>query len=78
MTDQHWIDHAYPLKQIRIELQGTKHSDRESIISQLETVLARLKAGDTCGCEHDDDFGYRFSSTNDAKTSFFEAPAGSD
>jgi hypothetical protein len=56
-----WIKHAYPLQHISIELQGTRQSDRQSLISQLESVLARLRAGELTGEEDDDDFGYRFS-----------------
>lgn len=43
-----------------IRLQGTRHSDKDAIIRQLETVIARLKAGDSSGQDHDDDFGYTF------------------
>jgi hypothetical protein len=60
MPTQNWINHAYPLQQVTIKLQGTRHSDRAEIIKQLETVVARLKAGDMTGLEHDDDFGYSF------------------
>lgn len=60
MSNESWIAHAYPLQQVTIRLQGTRHSDKAAIVSQLETVLARLKAGDTSGKEHDDDFGYTF------------------
>ena len=35
-------------------------SDKAAIIGQLETVLARLKAGYKAGQDHDDDFGYSF------------------
>ena len=66
-----WIIHAYPLQQVRIDLQGTRHSDRQAIIKQLETVLARLRAGDDAGSEHDDDFGYRFAVTTAASSSVF-------
>lgn len=66
-----WIIHAYPLQQVRIELQGTRLSDRQAIIGQLETVLARLRAGDHDGSEHDDDFGYRFTVTSAATASAF-------
>lgn len=76
MQSQDWIDHAYPLQQVRIELQGTRHSDRASVIAQLETVLARLRAGDVAGSEHDDDFGYRFTSTSEGTASMFDEPAG--
>lgn len=76
MANQQWVDHAYPLQQIQIELQGTKHSSREAIINQLEKVLGRLRAGDVSGSDHDDDFGYRFKLTADAHASFFDEPAG--
>lgn len=66
-----WIVHAYPLQHVRIDLQGTRHSDRQAIIDQLETVLARLRAGDDVGSEHDDDFGYRFAVTAAASWSMF-------
>jgi hypothetical protein len=59
--DTSWIAHAYPLQQIRIDLQGTRHSDRAAVIDQLETVLSRLRAGELAGGVDDDDFGYRFA-----------------
>lgn len=40
---QAWIEHAYPLQQVTILLQGTRYSEREYIISQLEIILSRLK-----------------------------------
>lgn len=73
-----WIAHAYPLQQIRIELQGTRHSDRAAVIDQLETVLARLRDGELSGGVDDDDFGYRFVvDGNSAGPSFFDGPARS-
>ena len=60
MANVDWINHAYPLQQITVKLQGTRHSDRDAIVDQLETVLERLRAGDTKGSLHDDDFGYSF------------------
>lgn len=74
---QGWKAHAYPLQQITIQLQGTRHSEREAMIGQLETVLARLRSGELTGEEHDDDFGYRFQvmPASDGP-SFFEEPAG--
>lgn len=60
MSDRAWVEHAYPLQQVKIRLQGTRHSDKDAIIRQLETVIARLKAGDSSGQDHDDDFGYTF------------------
>lgn len=48
------------MQQVTILLQGTRHSEREDIISQLEIILSRLKNGENTGFEHDDDFGYSF------------------
>lgn len=77
LPNQGWIAHAYPLQQITIHLQGTKHSDRAAIIGQLEVVLSRLRAGDLKGQDHDDDFGYRFTvEPTSAGQSFFDDPAG--
>lgn len=73
-----WRAHAYPLKQITIQLQGTRHSSRESMIDQLETVLERLRAGDTSGCRHDDDYGYAFRVADSDGPSFFDDAGGSD
>lgn len=75
MSNDYWIAHAYPLQQITIRLQGARHSDKAAIIAQLETVIARLNAGDTMGQEHDDDFGYAFESVECvAGPSFFDKP----
>jgi len=52
VSNQDWNEHAYPLQQISIQLQGTRHSDRTAIIDQLETVIARLRAGDVRGHDH--------------------------
>lgn len=72
-----WIAHAYPLQQVIIKLQGTRHSDKTVIVEQLETVIARLKAGDLCGAEHDDDFGYTFEFAHTVPgPSFFDEPCG--
>ncbi len=73
-----WATHAYPLQQLTIRLQGTRHSDKAAIIGQLEEVLARLNAGDVSGYEHDDDFGYWFEYVPASSgPSFFEESAGS-
>lgn len=72
-TNQSWIDHAYPLQQVTIKLQGTRHSDRAGIIKQLETVVQRLNAGDVTGQAHDDDFGYLFEYIEESPgPSFFD------
>ncbi len=78
MSNENWIAYAYPLQQVTIKLQGTRHSDKADIVGQLETVLARLKAGDTSGQDHDDDFGYAFEYVASVPgPSFFDDPAGS-
>ncbi|MGK3732590.1 hypothetical protein ACSLO6_27100, partial [Escherichia coli] len=66
------------LQQVTILLQGTRHSEREDIISQLEIILSRLKNGENTGFEHDDDFGYSFQYDAAAvgKSSFFDEAAG--
>jgi hypothetical protein len=77
MANENWIKHAYPLQQITVQLQGTRHSDRDAIIGQLEIVLDRLKRGDVKGERHDDDFGYRFVVEPQSDgPSFFDEPAG--
>lgn len=79
MPNQNWIAHAYPLQQVTVQLQGTKHSDNAAIIGQLEIVLARLRMGELKGQDHDDDFGYRFAvDSASAGPSFFDEPAGSN
>ncbi|NIE78360.1 hypothetical protein F3J45_28440 [Pantoea sp. Ap-967] len=78
MVSKSWIEHAYPLQQVAIYLQGTRHSDRAAIISQLETVLARLKAGENVGREEDDDFGYSFKyvAAAEGEPSYFDEAWG--
>ncbi|HIH2745172.1 TPA: hypothetical protein ACYLN4_000850 [Burkholderia lata] len=72
-----WEEHAYPLQQITVLLQGTRHSEREHVIGQLQTVAARLQAGDMAGMEHDDDFGYSFKVEPASQgPSFFDGAAG--
>lgn len=56
-----WAMHAYPLKRITIEVQGTRHSDPENMLLQVEEVVGKIRAGDLQGEAADDDFGYKFS-----------------
>lgn len=73
MSSESWHAHAYPLQQVTIKLQGTRHSSKDDVIEQLETVLARLKSGDIAGHHHDDDFGYCFEYNGTATApSFFD------
>jgi hypothetical protein len=67
-----WKQHAYPLQLVTIELQGTRHSDMASILSQLDKVRARILAGALAGEESDDDFGYRFAVSSPAESVFPE------
>jgi hypothetical protein len=72
-----WMNHAYPLQQLTIKLQGTRHSNPASIIAHIKTVIDRLNAGDSTGQEHDDDFGYHFEFVKASPgPSFFDSPAG--
>lgn len=73
MPNKAWIEHAYPLQQLTIKLQGTRQTGRADLISLLERVTARLKAGQMAGAEHDDDFGYSFEYRDSVPgPSFFE------
>lgn len=67
---QTWEEHAYPLQLITIELQGTRHSEKEHILSQLEEIVERIKSGHEYGEKSDDDFGYKFTLSSPAKSLF--------
>lgn len=56
-----WAMNAHPLKQINIQLQGTRHSECEIILQQIQEILGRIKRGDVQGESSDDDFGYKFA-----------------
>ena len=71
-----WREQAYPLKQITIRLQGTRHSDVPHIVAQLDKIRDRLLQGDITGTDHDDDFGYAFSVAESPDgPSFFDDPS---
>ncbi|EKT4478419.1 hypothetical protein QEL91_004146 [Pseudomonas putida] len=79
MVSKSWVEHAYPLQQITIQVQGTRHSTCASLIYLLETVISELKAGKSSGTQHDDDFGYSYSYVTDSLgPSFFDEPSLSD
>lgn len=67
MASQSWIEHAYPLKRIAVQVQGTRHSDLKDMANQLRQVADLIDAGQLDGWEDDDDFGYRFA-VEDGKT----------
>lgn len=75
-----WAMHAHPLKQIIIKIQGTRHSEPEIMLQQVEEIVGRIKRGDVQGESSDDDFGYEFSvDVRSNKPSIFgNAPATSD
>jgi hypothetical protein len=73
-----WREHAYPLQQITIKLQGTRRSDRTAILQQLDGIAARLRAGEITGQEDDDDFGYQFKVEGQSNgPSFFDDASSS-
>lgn len=71
MSNQAWKDHAYPLQAIKIELQGTRHSNQAEMLAQLKEVVARIERGDVAGESSDDDFGYKFAVSGGVETSIF-------
>lgn len=78
MVSKEWKDHAYPLQQIVVKVQGRRNSYREDLIHQLELVIARLRTGEQRGAGHDDDFGYLFEVTrSEDGPSFFDEAADS-
>jgi hypothetical protein len=77
MANPAWKEHAHPLKQITIRLQGTRRSEVKSIINLLDEVKAKLLEGFTSGINHDDDFGYQFMLSESEQVSVFgDEPAG--
>lgn len=74
-----WAMHAHPLKQIIIKLQGSRHSEPEIMLQQVEEVVGRIKCGEVQGESSDDDFGYKFSVDlrSDNPSVFGNAPATS-
>lgn len=68
-----WAMNAHPLKQITIDLQGTRHSEVDHMVKQLQEAAERIKRGETQGESSDDDFGYKFSvNSSSNKPSLFD------
>lgn len=61
MPSKDWIEHAYPLQLITVQVQGTRHSELSVMAKELRRVADMIDAGLLTGQEEDDDFGYRFS-----------------
>ena len=79
MAHDEWVGHAYPLQQITVKVQGSRHSSTQDLIELLEIVVARLKQGDATGTADDDGFGYWFELRDAANgPSFFDLPATSE
>ena len=70
-----WKEQAYPLKQLIIKIQGTRHSTKEDMISLLKSVVGRLEQGIEHGQTSDDDFGYVFSLDTNVQESIFDGSA---
>jgi hypothetical protein len=49
MSNAAWKEHAYPLRRITIQLQGTRQSELTDIINQLDEVKAKLLERFTSG-----------------------------
>lgn len=71
MPNQQWIEHAYPLKRITVQVQGTRHSDLKDMADQLRRVADLIDAGQLTGKDDDDDFGYCFTVESDETQSIF-------
>jgi hypothetical protein len=71
MSNAAWKEHAYPLRRITIQLQGTRRSELTDIINQLDEVKAKLLERFTSGLHHDDDFGYQFVVSDSEQESVF-------
>lgn len=71
VPNQRWIEHAYPLKRITVQAQGTRHSDLKDMADQLREIAGLIDAGHLIGQDDDDDFGYCFTVEVDKTESIF-------
>lgn len=72
-----WHANAYPLHRLVVCAQGTRHANREELIQKLEEVIKRVRAGDMCVCDHDDDAGFYFEYRTDVtEGTVFAEPSG--
>ena len=67
-----WRQHAYPLKQLVITVQGNRFTDREWLVKFLNDAVAEFQAGNDFGKSFDDDEGYLFDYRSDVKLSIFD------
>lgn len=72
MNRDEWMLHAYPLKQLTINLQGTKHTSKDDLIALLENIIFEIKNEKEAGKAEDDDYGYIFEYKDNANKSIFE------
>ena len=66
-----WKAHAYPLKLITIQAQGTSSTSRECLVRYLEEALDRVRTGGSCGVDYDDDDGFRFEVAENMELTIF-------
>ncbi len=71
MPSENWIRHAYPLKLISVQVQGSRHSIMEDMANQLRDVAQLIDEGKLSGQSSDDDFGFRFVVDNGRSESIF-------
>ena len=72
MATEDWKNHAYPLKAIQIQLQGTRHSDITDMLASLKRVKECVERGDKTGQNDDDDFGFKFTLLETSEISIFD------
>lgn len=58
-SDQ-WHAEAYPLQQLTVLVQGTRHATAAELASHLEAVAAKIRNGKLQGVMHEEDSGYSF------------------
>lgn len=72
---QSWIDHAYPLKQVVIEIQGSTQTSLSRLIDELDQVFLKLIKGELGGEGGDEVVNHKFQYQNEAPgPSFFDEP----
>lgn len=72
---QSWIDHAYPLKQVVIEIHGSAQSTQARLVDELDQVFLKLIKGETEGDGGDGVITHKFAYQEKVPgPSFFDEP----
>lgn len=72
---QSWIDHAYPLKQVVIEIRGGAQTTLARLIDELDQVFLKLIKGETAGEGDDGVITHKFDYRDQVSgPSFFDEP----